>query len=74
MPCCAQTLRGWGCITVELTVMLPAIVGQQRALDLLYAGREVRGLEASGLGLADRLVERPDLRSTADGFAADLGC
>ena len=41
-----------------LTVTLPAIVGQQRALELLlYTGRRIGGEEAARIGLADRLAE-----------------
>ena len=41
-----------------LTVTLPALVGQQKALDLLYTGRRVNGEEAVQIGLCDRLVPR----------------
>ncbi|MGH3174172.1 MAG: enoyl-CoA hydratase/isomerase family protein, partial [Streptosporangiaceae bacterium] len=40
-----------------LTVTLPAIIGEQRALDLLCTGRRVGGEEAARIGLADRLAE-----------------
>src|SRR5690349_10137201 len=39
-----------------LTVTLPAAVGQQHALELLYTGRRVPGDEALSLGLCDRLA------------------
>jgi enoyl-CoA hydratase/carnithine racemase len=42
-----------------LSVTLPAVVGQQKALDLLYTGRDVRAEEALAMGLADRLAEDP---------------
>jgi enoyl-CoA hydratase/carnithine racemase len=48
-----------------LTVTLPAIIGQQQAAELLYTGREVRGKEAVGIGLADRLARPEDLRDAA---------
>src|SRR6476469_11142943 len=40
-----------------ISVTLPAVVGQQRALELLYTGRSVAGPEAHEIGLVDRLVE-----------------
>jgi 2-(1,2-epoxy-1,2-dihydrophenyl)acetyl-CoA isomerase len=55
-----------------LTVTLPAIVGRQRALEMLYTGRRVRGEEAAQIGLADRLAEAEDLRGTAHGLAAEI--
>jgi enoyl-CoA hydratase/carnithine racemase len=55
-----------------LTATLPAIVGQQHALDLLYTGRRVHGEEALRLGLADRLVDAGDLRAAAHDLAASI--
>lgn len=40
-----------------LSVTLPAIVGQQAAMDLLYTGRRVDAVEALRIGLADRLAD-----------------
>src|SRR5205809_550667 len=45
-----------------MTVTLPAVVGQQVALDLLFTGRRVRGEEALELGLCDRLVSTDRIR------------
>ena len=42
-----------------LTVTLPAIVGQQRAWNLLYTGLGVIGTDASTDGLVDYLAEQP---------------
>jgi enoyl-CoA hydratase/carnithine racemase len=42
-----------------LSVSLPAVVGRQRALDMLYTGRDVFGDEALAIGLADRLATDP---------------
>ena len=55
-----------------LTVTLPPIVGQQRALELLYTGRRIDGEEAYRIGLVDRLVSVADVRSEAHRFAAEI--
>ncbi|HUJ07021.1 MAG TPA: enoyl-CoA hydratase/isomerase family protein [Streptosporangiaceae bacterium] len=55
-----------------LSATLPAIIGQQRATDMLYTGRRVGGDEAARIGLADRLVETADLRGAAQEFAAEI--
>jgi enoyl-CoA hydratase/carnithine racemase len=55
-----------------LTVTLPAAVGPQRALELLYTGRRVKGDEAHAIGLADRLVAAEALRDGARALAADI--
>ncbi len=55
-----------------LTATLPAILGQQRAWDLLYTARRVGGAEAVAIGLADRLAGEDVLRIVANEFAAQL--
>jgi 2-(1,2-epoxy-1,2-dihydrophenyl)acetyl-CoA isomerase len=55
-----------------LTVTLPAAVGQQAALDLLYTGRRVKGGEAYALGLCDRLAADEELRFIAHALAAEI--
>jgi 2-(1,2-epoxy-1,2-dihydrophenyl)acetyl-CoA isomerase len=55
-----------------LTVTLPAIVGQQRALDLLYTGRRLKGDEAHAIGLCDRLVPVEQVRAEAHSLAAEI--
>jgi enoyl-CoA hydratase/carnithine racemase len=55
-----------------LTVTLPAAVGQQAALDMLYTGRRVNGTQAHALGLADRLAEPGHARAAAHALAADI--
>jgi len=55
-----------------LTVTLPALVGQQRSLELLYTGRRVPGGEAAEIGLADRLAPLTDVRSVAHELAAEI--
>jgi 2-(1,2-epoxy-1,2-dihydrophenyl)acetyl-CoA isomerase len=55
-----------------LSVTLPALAGQQTALDLLLTGRRVPGEEALSLGLCDRLVEDDEVRLAAHALAAEL--
>ena len=55
-----------------LSVTLPDLVGQQRAMELLYTGRRVRGDEALELGLCDRLVPRDELRTAARELAREI--
>ena len=54
-----------------ISVTLPAVVGQQKALELLYTGRAVSGTEAHEIGLVDRLVE-DDPRPAALEFAREI--
>jgi 2-(1,2-epoxy-1,2-dihydrophenyl)acetyl-CoA isomerase len=55
-----------------LTVTLPAAVGQQAALDLLYTGRRISGEEAVEIGLADRLAPAGEVRTAAHALAASI--
>lgn len=55
-----------------LTVTLPALVGQQRALELLYTGRRITGEEAVEIGLADRIAPLDTVRSVANDLAAEI--
>ena len=55
-----------------LTVTLPAAIGQQAALDLLYTGRRITGEEAHALGLADRLSAPGAARAQAHELAAQI--
>lgn len=55
-----------------LTVTLPAVVGRQRALELLYTGRRVRGDDAHAVGLCDRLVTLDRLRPEAYALAGEI--
>lgn len=55
-----------------LTVTLPAIVGHQHALDLLYTGRRIGGEEAAAMGLCDRLVPLAEVRLVARALAAEI--
>jgi enoyl-CoA hydratase/carnithine racemase len=55
-----------------LTITLPAVVGQQRALELLYTGARIKGDDAHAMGLADRLATAATLRDEARALAADI--
>jgi 2-(1,2-epoxy-1,2-dihydrophenyl)acetyl-CoA isomerase len=50
-----------------ISVTLPRVVGEQRALEMLYTGRRVNAEEALSIGLCDRLV---DVDADADGLRA----
>jgi 2-(1,2-epoxy-1,2-dihydrophenyl)acetyl-CoA isomerase len=51
---------------------LPAIVGQQHSLELLYTGRRITGEEAARIGLCDQFVARDELLVAAHGLAAEI--
>jgi 2-(1,2-epoxy-1,2-dihydrophenyl)acetyl-CoA isomerase len=53
-----------------LSVTLPAIVGRQRACEMLYTGHRVGAQKASEIGLADRVTGPP--RTAAHDLAAEL--
>jgi enoyl-CoA hydratase/carnithine racemase len=53
-----------------ISLTLPAVIGRQRALELLTTGRRIEGPEALGMGLCDRLADDP--RSGARVLAAEL--
>jgi enoyl-CoA hydratase/carnithine racemase len=55
-----------------LTVTLPAAIGRQRALEMLYTGQRVPGEEALRIGLCDRLVPAGSLRDAAHALAAEI--
>ena len=55
-----------------LTVTLPRLVGEQRALELLYTGRRITGEEAVAIGLADRPASLESVRAAAHELAADI--
>lgn len=55
-----------------LTVLLPRVVGAQVAMDLLYTGRRIDGIEANAIGLCDRLVGTDQIRAAARLLAAEI--
>src|SRR6266850_1364316 len=65
--------RRWGIPLIDGgTVRLPALVGLERALDLILTGRPVDAREASLIGLASRVVPRGRARSEAEALAASI--
>lgn len=55
-----------------LSVTLPRLVGEQRAAEMMFTGRRVKGEEAAEIGLADKLVSMDDLRPTAHALAREI--
>jgi enoyl-CoA hydratase/carnithine racemase len=55
-----------------LTVTLPAAVGQQRALELLYTGRRVNGEDGYAMGLLDGVIPLGNLTEEAIRRASDI--
>ena len=55
-----------------LSATLPLIVGNQRALELLYTGRRINGEEAARIGLADRLAPLDEIRGAARELAGEI--
>jgi len=60
------TELSWGIIPgAGGTVRLPALVGQARARELIFTARRISAREALEMGLANRVVPREELPSTA---------
>jgi enoyl-CoA hydratase/carnithine racemase len=55
-----------------ISVTLPAVVGQQHALELMYTAADVRGEDALRLGLVERVVPADELRAAALAFAGEI--
>ena len=55
-----------------ITVTLPATIGMQASLELLYTGRRVKGDDAYALGLCDRLAAEEQLRDEAYALAREI--
>ncbi len=60
-------IQGFG-----LTVTLPRLVGRQRAMELLYTGRRVKGEEAYRIGLCDEFVACEEVRTRARTLAREI--
>jgi len=52
--------------------LLPRVIGQGRAADLLYTGRSMSGVEAERWGFFNRLCEPGDILQQAQSYALDL--
>ncbi len=55
-----------------LSVTLPRLIGSQKAAELLYSGRAVRGDEAASIGLCDRLAAPEELHEAAVDLASEF--
>lgn len=55
-----------------LTVMLPPIVGQQRAMEMLLTGKRLNGEESYRIGLLDRFTTLDDVRAEAIRMAEEI--
>jgi enoyl-CoA hydratase/carnithine racemase len=55
-----------------LSWVLPRVMGQQRAMDILLSGRVFTGREAAELGLANRAVPGESLLAQAQAYAGEL--
>ena len=61
-----------GCYPPVAAVVLPALVGQKRATELIFTGRQITGDEAVVLGLATRSARAEELSNLVDKTLADL--
>jgi enoyl-CoA hydratase/carnithine racemase len=52
--------------------LLPRLIGVANALDLLISGRKIDAAEARRMGLAQRVLPRPEVLPAAQAYAADL--
>lgn len=55
-----------------MTCTLPAIVGRQKAAEIMLSGRRVKGEESAAIGLLDRMVDGAELREAAIAMAASF--
>ena len=57
-----------------ISATLPPVVGEQRALEMMYTGRRLKGEEALAIGLCDRLIDgdADTLRKAAREFATGI--
>ncbi|MFZ4068732.1 MAG: crotonase/enoyl-CoA hydratase family protein [Caulobacterales bacterium] len=65
--------RRWGVPLIDGgTVLLPRVIGQGRALDMILTGRPVAAAEALLFGLANRVVAAGEALATAVALAKDI--
>src|ERR1700687_1339186 len=58
-------------VTID-AVVVPPLIGQKRAADLILTGRQFSGDEAAAMGLATRSVAAEDLESVVERMLAEL--
>lgn len=61
-----------GCFPPVAAIILPALIGQRRALDLLLTGKTITAQEALASGLVNRVVPLAELDAAVDDCIAQL--
>lgn len=61
-----------GCYPPVATVALPALIGQKRASELIFTGRQISGDEAVAIGLANRSVRAEELAGLVQATLEEL--
>ncbi len=69
---CLFTRVGLGGCDMGACALLPRIIGQSRAADLLYTGRSMSAEEGERWGFYNRIVEPNELEATANKMASQI--